>query len=412
MRTILAELETMLAAFVERDLPGTFIVGCSDVEALHVAQVLTRLDERSESDVFLSFTESASTAADFVDSVVRNLALQQAGLAEQLGPNAMLPDLPPLARATSAPPSARIKALIRHVLGLLPSGDHRLVLSLLPIELPPDFSTELVEPLLRAEHDPRVRLVLRDDRAKPASLALARSWPDEHVLAYSFDLSAGDAVAATAAATHDQERPPAARIQALMELAYLDLGHRRLADAEQKFRGSAKFYALTQDAPLEALALAGVAEVERARADLIAARRTYETALLTVAVTQAFPVTLQITIALADTWVALETFADAEGYYRLADALADKLLRPHTRADVQESIGVCRKAQRADLEAAQLWTTAAELCRAIDYPKRLHSLLGRLAAHHDSLSRDRARRRACLEEQAAVHARLKGACSC
>lgn len=412
MQTILAELESMLAAFVERDLPGALVVACNNAEALHVAQVLGRLDECSESDIFLTFTDAAPTAAEFVSAVLSNLALQQAGLAEQLGTSAALPELPPVARADSGPPATRIKALIRHVLDLLPAGDHRLVWTLMPAELPPDFSAELAEPLLRTEHDPRVRLVLRDDRTRPASFALASSWPDEHVLAYSLDLSAGDAVAATVSASQDPERPAAERIQALMELAYLDLGHGRLADAEQKFRGCAQFYAITQDRPLEALALAGVADVERARDDLVSARRTYETALLKVAATQAFPVILQVTIALADTFVGLGNFADAEGYYRLADALANKLLRPHTRADVQESIGVCRRTLGAETEAAQLWIATAELCRAIDYPKRLHSVLGRLATHYESAVPDRARRRTCLEEQAAVHARLKGAGSC
>lgn len=411
MQAVLAELESLLAGLVERDLPGVLVVACSDVETLYVAQVLARLDERSESDLFLTFTDAAATTAALVDALADNLALQQASLAEQLGPDAAAPpDLPALARDAAAAPATRFRALVDHLLALLPPGDHRLVLALIPSQLPADFCVELAEPLLRASQHPRVRLVLRDDPVRPAHFTLATTCPDEHVLAYNLALSPEDAVAATVAVARDPERPPAARIQALMELAWLDLGHGRLADAEQKFSGCAEFHARTGSPALAALARAGVGDVQRARGDLGAARRTYEAALLEAAATPAFPVTLQIAVALADTCLALALHIDAGGYYQLADALAAKLLRPHTRADVQESLGVCHRARGAGAQAARVWSEAAELCRAVDYPQRLHSVLGRLACHHEHS--DRARHRACLEEQAAVAARLQEARSC
>ena len=389
MQPALAELEFILGAFVERDLPGVLVVACDDVATLHVAQLLTRLDERSASDVFLSFAGAAPTTAAFVDAVAESIARQHAGLVEQLGSGAAVPPMPRLAGA----PAMRMRACIEHVLGLLPAGAHRLVWSLIPSGLPPDFSAELAEPLLGAARDARVRLVVRADPGASRLLELARAWPDEHVLAYCLELPAGDSVAVATLTAQDPDSPAETRVRALMELAYLDLGHGRLEDAGQKFRGCAEFYALAQDVPLEALALAGVADVSRARGDLAAARLTYETALLKVAPTRAFLVSLQIAVALADTCLSLRRFADAEGAYRLADALAEALLRPHIRADVQESLGVCRLALGDDIEAAQIWTRAAALCRAIDYPTRLHSLEGRLAAGPEG-----ARYRTCLKD--------------
>ncbi|WP_434421745.1 hypothetical protein [Nannocystis pusilla] len=410
MQAVLTELESLLAGLVERDLPGVLVVACSNVETLYVAQVLARLDERSDSDLFLTFTDAAPTAASLVDVLADNLALQQANLAEQLNSSTALPALPALARDPAATPATRFRALVDHVLDLLPPGDHRLVVALLPSSLPPDFSVELAEPLLRASQHPRVRLVLRDDRARPAHFIAATTCPDDPVLAYSLDLAPEDAVAAAAAAARDPERPAAARIQALMELAWLDLGHGRLADAEQKFSGCAELHARSGSPALAALARAGLGDVQRARGDLVRARRTYETALLEAAATPAAPVTLQIAVALADNCLTLDQHLDAEGYYQLADTLAAKLLRPHARADVQDSLGVCHRARGAGTQAARVWNDAAELCRAIDYPQRLHSILGHLAAHHEPS--DRARHRACLEEQAAVAARLQEARSC
>ncbi|MCY1011733.1 hypothetical protein OV079_40515 [Nannocystis pusilla] len=132
MQAVLTELESLLAGLVERDLPGVLVVACSDVETLYLAQVLARLDERSESDLFLTFTDAAATTAALVDALADNLALQQANLAEQLGPGAALPDLPALARDPAASPATRFHALVDHVLALLPPGDHRLVIALLP----------------------------------------------------------------------------------------------------------------------------------------------------------------------------------------------------------------------------------------------------------------------------------------
>lgn len=395
MQPVLTELESLIAGFIERDFGGALVVAATDVEALHVAEILARLDERSESDIFLTFTAPARTAAAFVDTVVDSIALQQAELAQQLGPSARMPALPPV-RPGATSLVRRMQELIEYVLGLLPPGDHRLVWSLIPAEVPADFSAELAEPLIRAVQDDRVRLVLRDDRLAPRAFDLAQAWPDEHVLAYSLDLSLSDTVAAAVATAQNPELPDAARVQALMELAHLDLGHGRHLDAEHKFRGCAQFYARAHDGALEALALAGLAEVQRSRDDLPAARQTYETALIKAAATPAFPVTLQIVTALGDSCFALGRPAEAEGYYRLADALAEKLLRPHIRADVQESIGACRHAQGAEAEAARIWTGVAELCRTLDYPKRRQSVLRRLTACRGGI---------CPEAQAVAQAR-------
>ena len=81
MESVLAELELLLVAFVERDLPGALFVACDPAATLYLAQILARRDEQSESDLYLTFTETAPTAAVLVDAISENLVLQRAALA-------------------------------------------------------------------------------------------------------------------------------------------------------------------------------------------------------------------------------------------------------------------------------------------------------------------------------------------
>ncbi len=408
MQAKLAELETLLEGFVERELGGALVIGCTDVEALYVGKLLMGLDERSEADLFLSFVAPAPTAAQFVSAVVDNFAAQQGALDEAMRAEGKVPPpLPARVLDTEAPPLLRMRGLIEHALTLLPPGDHRLVWSLLPIEVADRAGvTALGTALIEGPHADALRLVLRDDRDAPGAYRVAEAWPDERVLAYPLEMTSDDLAAAAADAAQDPKRPTDERMSALLQLAFLDLGHKRLDAAEAKFSGLARYHEATGERPLQALSTSGVGDVQRARGDLPAARKSYEAALLQVADTQALPVTLQICVSLADTCLALKQYADAEGYYQLADRVASKLLNAYTKADVRESLGVCRLAQRAPRDALQIWNEVAALCRDIDYPKRLASVLGRLAELHGGALPDRKLQDACLKEQDEVRARL------
>lgn len=410
MQRKLADLEKLIEAFVQRDLSGALVLGCSDVETLYLSQLLSSLDERAGADLYLTFDAPVPTVATFVTAVADSLALRQDALdAGMRAVQRPLPaPLPPLTRDISADPIARMHALVDHALSLLPPGDHHLVWSLVPATISDKRGFgALAEAMLQRNHPRPLRIILRDDLTAPHHLKLADAWPDERVLAHAPGMVGGDVEGTTADTARDLSRPTGERMQALLQLAWLDLGHRRLDAAESKFRGLARYYEATGEKPLQALATGGLGDVQRARNELPAARKTYEQGLLLVAGTDALPVTLDLFVATADTCLALAQWTDAEGYYKVADQLASKLHNLYVKSDALESLGVCRLAQRDPRAAAAVWQEVAALCRELDYPKRLASVLGRLADVHEGPLSDHAARDACLKEQADVHARMR-----
>ncbi len=197
-------LQRLCTGFVARPQAGTLVVACSDPEVTYLTHCLTKLDETSPADRFLVLPHPFKDLYDYTQT---------------------------FAEATlQPPPVTTIQATIDAHLAALPEGDHRLVCALVPTEIsaPAQFSA-LAEALMAAVADPRLRLILRDDRADPRHVTTAAASARD--FAYTFMFTPETIAEELAHIADNPRKPPDDRAQALLQLAALDLGHGRLTDA-------------------------------------------------------------------------------------------------------------------------------------------------------------------------------------
>lgn len=403
MQQAIQDLADLLEGFVERDLDGVLVLECDDLQVLYAAKQLAGLDERDGADVFEIFCEPVGTSVHrWLDDLARHLEIQLAGLDER-GDTDGAPRWPRLPAAVrTGEPLTRVTAMLEWMLARMPAGDHRLVCVFLPVEIhDPDGYGALGEALLRRPPAPGLRLILRDAVASPRFAPLAHAWPDPCVVAHRVAIDPGSLVDAVADAATDPQRAPRERMLALLQLAFLDLGHGRAAAARQKFSAAAGFFARTGEPALQALAMGGAADVSARAGDHEGARVQYDAALLVAVHAGALPVVLNQAIALGGLCHGRQQLADAEAYHHLAALTAEKTVNPFARADALAQVGALQLAQRRPDQAADSWHAAAAICRDAGYTARLVSILTDQRDLHRAAGR-RAEARACETEIAAL----------
>lgn len=299
-RARLAALHTLLAGLVARPEPGILVLACADTEVFYPVQALTQLDEASPADRFLLHTADLTTVPDYIITLHHAAGLPA-------------PDNP-------TNPTAHLDALITALLADLPPGDHHLVLALLPTTIH-DLRglASLVAHLLAHPLDPRLRLIVRDDRDHPQHLHLAAASPSAQHLAHVFSLPPELLLDAVRSLAHDPRARPDDRAQALLQLACQDLGHRRHADALARCDA---VRALATSEPLQLLARAFKADVLRHSGDPQAALALATATLHRAVALQLHPIVLHLALALAGLTRELGRPADARACLELAEKAA------------------------------------------------------------------------------------------
>ena len=332
-QTRLEALHRVLTALVAHPQPAALVLACTDLETPYLHHALTRLDEQSPCDRIFTASTPVPATTD-LSTYLDHLELattphprpipEAAPLPRPIPEAALaapLPHLDPEASQTPRDdPFSRLQALLARLLADLPPGDHRLVVALVPHEIgAPAAFAALAEALLTAPLDPRLRLIVRDDRLTPRHFLTAATCPEAHVLAYSFELPPELALAAVLTAAHDPHRPPDERAQALLQLACQDLGHRRHADALARCDA---VRALATSEPLQLLALAFKADVLRHSGDPHAALALATATLQRAVALQLHPIVLHLALALAGLTRELGRPADARACLELAEKAA------------------------------------------------------------------------------------------
>ena len=299
----LRALQQNLQTLVERPEPRALVVACADPEVFYVAQLLEQMDEQSASNRFCLLADPFTTAEDYADML------------ESLVQSAI--ELPFTPSPDSAP-APRVMAALEHMLADLPHGDHNLVVAFIPAQIKdcPAFSA-IVEALLDGPFDPRLRLVLRDDRLASQHLfTKAAESSSEQIFACIFALPPEILLADIAALAHDPTRPPDERALALIELSCNDLTQGRPADAITRCEAIAR---LPAHATLQALAMATQADAMRSLQDVDAAAAMGVAALQLAVDSDALPVVQHAALALGDLMRQSGRIAEADACLALAE---------------------------------------------------------------------------------------------
>lgn len=372
---ILRALRDELASFLEGQEHGICVLHGERDRLPFVYRILLEL-EGGSGDVFLCFPHVFASADDYVRLIADRV---EASRREAGGDPAW--SLPAPCRDPGRPALARLQEVLGCARAMLPRGSEapRLVVVLCPLETQDEPGRRaLCEALVHAPAGAppwfrRLRVIV-DAPAPPASAP-------RFVRSLRVDLSPEALAASARADADDPARSREERAQASLQVAMLDLGHRRLEAARVRLDqvyGEAQALGSPQ---LAAQALCGLGDVERVAGEREAAIAWYERALVPAAEARAPVVLLTLSRHLADLYFASRRPRDAETFYDGAQQLAAALPEPETQARALLGRGLAQQQRGAPAqEWAASFLAAGEVARDNDRADLLAELRPLLTA--------------------------------
>lgn len=381
-----AAIQASLKAFVDQPDDPTLLMEMSDADVVPVLKMFHTLDETNGSAVFLLFPFACDSVEDYARQCMTALAQQiaHAGKQRSTAGEAMWAPLPLTCTDARQPAATRLRAAIEHVRTLMPRGVD-IVWAWLPSSLGDAAGfARLMSPLLALdgvdEWMEGHRFCIRDARARAALIPFARERGAAHVLILTVDFSSAKAVGNLADAANDEARPMAERVMALMQLAALDLGHRRFEAAQKKYRVLHVWFDQANDAVNSALALHGLGDVALRQGRADEARRWYGQALQRGLEGRHLMVVLNALMAAGECSNRLAEPARAAIYFELASMGAGRLMLPPTKIEAMEKLGAALLACGKPAEAARQWIDAKGLCERFACERQRIAVLGQLAS--------------------------------
>ncbi|MBL9105076.1 MAG: hypothetical protein JNL82_29290 [Myxococcales bacterium] len=204
----LRELKTLLTLFRDHWNPSALVIRCADEETLYVVHTLEQLDAESPSDRIVIITDPFLSTVDYLDKLDSHVAS---------------PGAKPDEKDSDA--AARLRCSIERLTADLSTGDHRLVLALIPTSIhDPEGFTVFLESFLREPLSTSLRLVVRDDSCCRI-FELAAASRLEEISAFRFQLPAAVVTDTVMATARNQACEPEDRAQAILQLATMAYGY-------------------------------------------------------------------------------------------------------------------------------------------------------------------------------------------
>jgi hypothetical protein len=302
--------------------------------------------------------------------------------------NESLPDpekLPPLPAAFISggePPFARLEAGMEWGKGLIDvrAGQH-FVWGMGPGSIA-DL-TSYLELLATLPPDPDIRPWMRGARIiarVPLSFQLETSplapYPRVRVRPFTIppDVHESDLLATAA----DEKAPVGERMQAEVQLGYIDVAYGRSSEAIGRFLKSLAFFQWAEVASMEALILCGLGDIARREDSLKEALHWYQCALVPAGKDGNPMLLATIVQHLAGIAFQQERFEDAEEHYTELVAFKRTMLEEDGLAEALEWQGLSQERQEAYDRAVDSWYESALICKSFDMTERLPRVLEHL----------------------------------
>ncbi len=412
----LAEFRAHCEEFIWQPDDHVLLISGTDGDVPYVLKVLEQVEGHDEASLYVMIADAYLDA----DTYARTVAGRCVQLYEVASAECVERKEPPLqpfpAALTEAPlgPRDRIVTAIEHLGARLPNvDDHRVVFALLPTVVHDwaDYATFVADftrmpppaPPLTAPWPAYARLLLRDGRDHPIGGALQR-WHAQGVLNVDVDMSTDALAGDLSQDAVDPAVPVALRMQAVLQLANIDLSYKRYDEAVKKFALLFDYYG-NSDAPLmQALCMQGVGDCLRMVGQPPQALERYQQGLaIGIAATSplpiqpipaapdaagtpkpmhpsAPPVLLNLLLAAAPTCMVLGKPDDARSYYADASKLAAKCMNPYAACDALQGEGDAQRALGQPKDALERWRECETIAEKYRYLDRLVSALERIHA--------------------------------
>jgi tetratricopeptide (TPR) repeat protein len=391
MRKLLAQIGDRLKGFVDQRDDLTLVLSSPASDALPMLTLLEQVEAGSASDMFWTFTDNFSDAHEYAGLVVSAFATRHEGvrLAMQKEGMSPWPAIPSRILSESAVPAQRLRELAAFSRRLLPvPNGGNIVWTFYPLEIADHLGyAELIRHVV--QHDfpnpwcHHLRFIARDEPATPAVRDALLDSP--RVQWYEPDLSHEAVQRSIEDEAADESLPLEDRMTNFLMLAGGDQANRRYHDALEKYSLLLQYHAPMGNLSMAALALNGMGETYERMGDLESAADSFQAALIpaTQAEYPPVPVLLTITLNLAGLRYGQERWAEAEGYYDLAQQLATAARNPPVKIECLEFRGICQHRQTKLEEAEQSWYEGSVIAGALEELELCRRLVARLRQYYE-----------------------------
>ena len=387
MRKIFNQLMATLREFLKQRDDLLLLVPCEDSDVPLLLKALRDLDRESGSDMFLLFAEDFSDPDSFLDNIAQRLQEEHELTSKAVGPD--VPKLPPLPSEfldRNGPPSARLEAGMRYARSLInPSMGQHFVWGMGPGTIA-DAKPYLVL-LAQLLPKPEIRSWMRGARIVarvPADFQLPAS-PLKRVRVKPFTIPPNAQEEELVTTAGDPTLPLGDRMQAEVQLAYLDYAHSRFGEAIERFLRALAYFQWAEIPVMEGLVICGLGAIARRQENLREAQHWYECALVPAA-KDGNPVLMSTIVEnLATIAYQEKRFADAEERYGELVVLKRAMIDEDGVADALERQGLSQESQRAYDRAVECWYESALICKAFEMTERLPRVLDHLKRGYQEL---------------------------
>jgi hypothetical protein len=389
VRKLFEQLMATIREFVKQRDDLLLVVPCEDTDVPLLMKALRDVDCQSAADLFLLFAEDFETPASFVDSLVVRLR-EEHQLTNKSAPDAAkLPPLPNAFTDAREPSFARLEAGLEYGHGLVDvrAGQH-FVWGMGPGSITDTASYLKLLAALLPDPDIRpwmqgVRIVAR----VPANFRLATSplarYPRVRVRPFSIPPDAHEAeLLATA---DDLKAPIGERMQAEVQLGYIDLAYGRSSEAIGRFLKSLAFFQWAEVASMEALIICGLGDIARREQNLKEALHWYQCALVPAGKDGNRMLLATIVQHLAAIAFQQQRFDDAEEHYSELVAFKRAMIEEDGLAEALEWQGLSQERQEAYDRAVDSWYESALICKSFEMTERLPRVLAHLKRGYRAL---------------------------
>lgn len=379
MQRIVDELREDLSAFIEQREALTLILWAKNpTDLAYAISLIGALDEASQRDVFITFTEDCFDVHRYLDAFMAacdlDLEAAKEAIEAGLGDEDAVPweSLPSSCFDERRRPIERIQALLAHIRRYYPDPAHRIVLSLLPMELSnPAAYRELANMLIpRGGYEPwmaGVRVILWDSRRAPLFAGEVIDEDAFATLLRPIDFSHEALVQALVDTASDREAPTEDRMRSYLQVAALDQAWGRYEEAIQKYGVAYRYFVQTKNPPLQGVCLlfAGYSLDQLGRND--EAREKYRQTLELATANENKQLMLNAFMALGGLHQREQDWGEAAQYWEAAAFVAKDMGNAYALVDSAKNAGVCQIALNDTKRALELWDAGKTVAQQVGY---------------------------------------------
>jgi tetratricopeptide (TPR) repeat protein len=390
MRKLFDQLTSRLRDFREQRDNLLLLVPCADSDVALLLKALRDLDRQAPADVYLLFADEFLSPDAYMTSMANRLQEELTLTNEATGPSdEKLPALPPEVLDQHSPAPDRLKAGMRHARSLIdPRKGQRFIWGMGPIQIKdPEMYLELLAEL---PPNPDIVAWMRGARIVarvPADFNLAQSplAKAKRVQVDPFVIPPNAHEEGLVADAADPKMPMGDRMQAEVQLAYLDGAHGRFDIATERFRKALAFFQWAEIPAMEGLIISGLGDVARQQGDWKKAQHWYACAVIPAAASGNTILLANVVQNLAVVAYQEERWTDAEERYDELVTIKRNMLDEVGLAEALEWRGNSQEQQKAIDRAVLSWLEAALLCKEFELKDRLAPVLTKLRHGYERL---------------------------